>query len=173
MSARTWQTTLVFVFVEHGMQETLLTLTDHLWEASPSSPEPSLLCLLSVSPRDIRVVTHSGCGHHHIVTSAMSRVTHSYLDQGEIEKVVAELNWIISINDLLCSGYVMEHGTVIERVVFCFINVNTIRNGSHFGLGSTILKQSRVLAGSLVSSVCGVKGGRVASVQPRLIYSRL
>ena len=90
------------------MQETLLTLTDHLWEASPSSPEPSLLCLLSVSPRDIRVVTHSGCGHHHIVTSDMSRVTHSYLDQGEIEKVMAELNLILSINDLLCSGYVME-----------------------------------------------------------------
>ena len=38
----------------------------------------------------------------------MSRVTHSYLDQGEIEKVMAELNRIISINDLLCSGYLME-----------------------------------------------------------------
>ena len=88
----------------HGMQETLPTVTDHLWEASPSSPEPSLLCLLSVSPlvtlgvwspsyRDIRHVT---CD------------THSYLDQGEIEKVMAELNRIISINDLLCSGYLME-----------------------------------------------------------------
>ena len=89
----------------------------------------------------------------------MSRVTHSYLDQGEIEKVMAELNRIISINDLLCSGYVMEQslkGLCFASLMLTPFVMEVIFD---FGLGSTILKQSRVLAGSSVSSVCGVKKG--------------
>ena len=69
-----------------GMQETLLTLTDHPSEASAWPHLGSVLCLLC----PLMTCDTLGCGHHHIVTSDTSRVTHSYLDRGKIEKVRAE-----------------------------------------------------------------------------------
>ena len=98
-----------------GMQETLLTLTDHPSGASAWPHLGSVLCLLCPLCPLVTCDT-LGCGHHHIVTSDTSRVTHSYLDRGKLRKLgLSKTESFQLMNSTVLRTE--SNRTVIERVV--------------------------------------------------------